>query len=1191
MVEAVYRVNGVNVTTSTTAIGTNENVNFTITATSAANFPQGQIKVNISFGDDSTDQTVDLSDVTTLQGTGYQVQRPYTSQGNYTAILTFYNELGSYVISKEIYIWDQLSVTLSSAFASIAGQPLSFDFISPPNSNFHFSISYGDGNLYEVTDANLTQSYSHMPWNHTYTNSGTFNVTMTAWNPFYVSVCSYQVTSQAPLLPDNTTLSPTSDEIPYPDGIVNFTLVMTADVPSPDAVLCTFDYGDSTVDTNESTVFDYNVAVTKSHTYTSAGTFTFTANCSNLISTMQKMATIVVHTFTMQDFGLHVQNPVPMNMSTEAFTPTIDYRHPVKPKPIPREVAFALTLFNCSRMPPNITATWNFGDGTISSPALQSTFDKQHTYNVRETLTVNVVLKNNNGDQKTITTNLVLGFTTLNSDKQAAPIGTGVFTLTATGTPGTPSFVFDSDSDDTASCTSGVCTVSYAKYGTYLPSVTATYESLTEIVYLSEPLAADYDMTGNLAIEFSNTTVHLPPGTVTITITTSTMSFPFVRCSLLSGDLIDNSLHEKVQNITPTEPMVFPYTYQTLGNHSLTANCSNHLTTIPISNSVYARNPCFTKNGIFDRQYSVISNPMKVFTSQDVYISSRMGVICVEKTADFGWEIFSNYSSEEDKIKFPYTNPISPSKGKMLFPRGKIAEGKYLVTLNVSLDGTWIKEPIVVQFIKPAPYAYIVGGSKKMARKMDTIIDINALDESYDAEGGFGKNENLSFSWGCKTVNTSVLDEIEIIVNNNFTSSTFAIEGCTLDAGPVPGKKKLNITTSPGYIVTVSVSDGKKSSEFSQMLSILEGDPPDVKLECIINCKEKLAVTSRMNVLAKCLDCTETELPSYEWSLMEFVGSEWTTIDLVSKTANGINNQALVLKENTLDPGKKYMVTLETTVASRSGPSTAIMDLATNYPPYDGECSVTPTTGLALKDKFSIECSGWVDEGTNMERNLTRDKKNGEPLTYLYETITKRNLSTGIQDVKTEVFRGGESTVTDVPLQLGDPAFDYNVTVRVHIYDRIGDKAIFERNIKVKPMENVTPNSSSDTTAINSLFESFEEAFNITNAGGNDMGVVRLVSSVSSYIVDFSEGDSQGTTEEDILSGSASSLTTSTTSEVTLLYQKKTAEMTNILLKTVDADSDTPKQFSATDVQQISSALESITRSPAYITAESAAGY
>jgi Mn2+/Fe2+ NRAMP family transporter len=56
--------------------------------------------------------------------------------------------------------------------------------------------------------------------------------------------------------------------------------------------------------------------------------------------------------------------------------------------------------------------------------------------------------------------------------------------------------------------------------------------------------------------------------------------------------------------------------------------------------------------------------------------------------------------------------------------------------------------------------------------------------------------------------------------------------------------------------------------------------------------------------------------------------------------------------------------------------------------------------------------------------------------------------------------------------------------------------------VQVIPMSNVTPSSSSDTTAVSALFQSFESAYNITNAGGNEMGVVSLISSVSSYIVD-----------------------------------------------------------------------------------------
>lgn len=81
------------------------------------------------------------------------------------------------------------------------------------------------------------------------------------------------------------------------------------------------------------------------------------------------------------------------------------------------------------------------------------------------------------------------------------------------------------------------------------------------------------------------------------------------------------------------------------------------------------------------------------------------------------------------------------------------------------------------------------------------------------------------------SVNTSDLTQLETIVNSGFVDSTTAIGDCVLDADTVSGKKKLNITLSHGYVVTVTVSDGKKASKFSQMLSILEGNPPNMQLK------------------------------------------------------------------------------------------------------------------------------------------------------------------------------------------------------------------------------------------------------------------------------------------------------------------------------------------------------------------------
>lgn len=45
------------------------------------------------------------------------------------------------------------------------------------------------------------------------------------------------------------------------------------------------------------------------------------------------------------------------------------------------------------------------------------------------------------------------------------------------------------------------------------------------------------------------------------------------------------------------------------------------------------------------------------------------------------------------------------------------------------------------------------------------------------------------------------------------------------------GKRYLNVTTAKGYAVTVNVSDGQKSTDFTQLIGILDGDPPEILLK------------------------------------------------------------------------------------------------------------------------------------------------------------------------------------------------------------------------------------------------------------------------------------------------------------------------------------------------------------------------
>lgn len=45
------------------------------------------------------------------------------------------------------------------------------------------------------------------------------------------------------------------------------------------------------------------------------------------------------------------------------------------------------------------------------------------------------------------------------------------------------------------------------------------------------------------------------------------------------------------------------------------------------------------------------------------------------------------------------------------------------------------------------------------------------------------------------------------------------------------GKRYLDVTTADGYAVTVNVSDGQKSTYFTQLIRMLDGDPPEMLLK------------------------------------------------------------------------------------------------------------------------------------------------------------------------------------------------------------------------------------------------------------------------------------------------------------------------------------------------------------------------
>lgn len=159
---------------------------------STAEQPQGNVNLNLDMGDNEVINT----SLTTGDGTlnsGYNTSKQYPIQGNYTIIANLTSPLGSEVFSSTVYVWDKLTVNVSSEVEKKVFENITFEFQNTPNSNFLYILSYGDGDIRQNNYSDLFRPYDFRSWNKSYNYPNDYNVSLYAWNPVYSSFHSYMI--------------------------------------------------------------------------------------------------------------------------------------------------------------------------------------------------------------------------------------------------------------------------------------------------------------------------------------------------------------------------------------------------------------------------------------------------------------------------------------------------------------------------------------------------------------------------------------------------------------------------------------------------------------------------------------------------------------------------------------------------------------------------------------------------------------------------------------------------------------------------------------------------------------------------------------------------------------------------------------------------------------------------------------
>jgi len=342
--------------------------------------------------------------------------------------------------------------------------------------------------------------------------------------------------------------------------------------------------------------------------------------------------------------------------------------------------------------------------------------------------------------------------------------------------------------------------------------------------------------------------------------------------------------------------------------------------------------------------------------------------------------------------------------------------------------------------VKSPLRAEISGGNTVTRGKGKTITLNGSLSQDPDVEPG--NITSMKFTWLCKKrhesfPNLSVsISVVSPIPGPGQGGGGGGGGGCF---GTGVGRLSLNtavvnlptsaMNVGEFYDIKLIVQKDTRYDDFVQEIKIVNGNPPEVTIRCIINCG-KTTTNARIGLTTTCVG-DACKSAKYQWLLVSLHSptNEETAVTLTrNMTETELNLPGIIIKKDALAGDVTYRLKVNVTQA-HGPPGISSYQFRTNAPPKGGQCTVKPLNGSALKTSFNIKCSDWTDSET--------------PLTYEFHYKTGGGLYTVVS-------YGSEDHVETV-LPQGPKANNFIIEFSVTIKDKLFAETTVHMDIIVEP--------------------------------------------------------------------------------------------------------------------------------------------
>jgi len=240
----------------------------------------------------------------------------------------------------------------------------------------------------------------------------------------------------------------------------------------------------------------------------------------------------------------------------------------------------------------------------------------------------------------------------------------------------------------------------------------------------------------------------------------------------------------------------------------------------------------------------------------------------------------------------------------------------------------------------------VIDGGHRVVSVTDDIV----LDASRSIDFDHFSRSNFSYSWSCLVGGLPCFPTAAALFEQD------------VDILRIPFSH-----LSPGsYDFQLTVMKDSRSHSVSATITVTRGSPTRVGISPVT--KAKLNADDKITLQSISFEPSGTVV-SFEWSQISgenvlYVSSTNRSRD-VDRVRSALDAPMLVLSQFALQPGQSYGFRL---TGQTAGLQLGVADifLQINSPPASGSFTVTPLSGRALMDTFSLKCSYWEDSAEDL---------------------------------------------------------------------------------------------------------------------------------------------------------------------------------------------------------------------------------